>query len=388
MASPSMLVTLFICGFLCQFGLSVDISSPDSASKSLRIWSTKPATNYNDSYLIGNGRLGAAVPGTPQAEIIHVNEDSLWSGGALSRVNPDALTYMPEIQSLIAAGSSIEATTLAGLAYAGTPVSTRHYDVLGDLELTMNHSSTVTGYERWLDLSDATSGLYYSVSDITYTREYIASNPSDIIAIRLAASRDGALSFKVHLRKGSSLNKYEDYSEKVGSDTVIMGGGSASTGAYTIGFTSGARVISDGGMVKVIGDYIICDGATEAWIYFTTWTTVRKPDPREAVLSDLKAISKQNYRAIRQTHAKDYQELLSRVDLNIGSSSTAQKALSTENRMARLANEFNPELVTLNFQFGRYLLIASSRNNTLPPNLQGIWNKDLDPQWGSKYTIK
>ncbi|KAI0388800.1 Six-hairpin glycosidase-like protein [Xylariaceae sp. FL0594] len=387
MPSLSKLATLFICGLLIEPGVSVDIPAPNSASKPLRIWSTKAGSAYNEYYMIGNGRLGASVPGTAQAEVIHVNEDSLWSGGALSRVNPDALAHMPEMQSLITAGNPVGANTLAGFAYAGTPVSTRHYDVLGDLTLTMNHSSSVTGYERWLDLADATSGVYYSVAGTTYTREYLASSPSDVIAIRLAASRAGALSFYIHLRKGSSLNRYEDYSEKVGSDTIVMGGGSASDSAHTIGFASGARVTSADGTVKTLGDYIICDGATEAWIYFTTWTTVRKSDPRAAVLADLQAVPKQSYAAIRHAHVKDHQGLMSRVDLNVGSSSAAQKALTTENRMARLASQFDPELVTLNFQFGRYLLIASSRNNTLPPNLQGIWNKDIDPQWGSKYTI-
>ncbi|KAI0422463.1 Six-hairpin glycosidase-like protein [Xylaria grammica] len=385
MASSTGLASLILYGYLCRSAFSVEIPTPESASKGLRIWSTQAAVNYNDSYLIGNGRLGAAIPGSPQVEVIPVNEDSFWSGGALSRINPDALTYMSEIQSLAADGRPIEATTLAGFAYAGTPVSARHYDAIGDLELTMSHGSTVADYERWLDLADGTSGLYYSVSGATFVREYIASNPADVIAIRIAASLPGAVSFNVHLRKGKSLNKFEDYSEKVGSDTVVMGGGSASSDA--ISFASGVRVVSDGGTVKTIGDYIICDGADEAWIYFTSWTTVRRSNPRDAVLSDLKAISGQNYKSIRQAHISDYQGLAGRVHLNIGSSSLMQKTLSTADRMTRLADDFDPELIILNFQFGRYLLIASSRDNTLPPNLQGIWSQDLDPQWGSKYTI-
>ncbi|KAI1438945.1 Six-hairpin glycosidase-like protein [Xylaria sp. CBS 124048] len=383
MHSNRVLLSLLL--FYGRTGLSAEIPPPESASKPLRIWSTSQAASYRDSYLIGNGRLGAALPGSPQVEVIPVNEDSFWSGGALSRVNPDALTYMPEMQGLILDGNPVEASTLAGFTYAGTPVSTRHYDVLGDLELTMNHSSTVTGYERWLDLADGTSGLYYNVSDVTYTREYIASNPADVIAIRIAASMPGSVSFNVHMKKGESLNRFEDYSEKVGSDTIVIGGGSASV--HTIGFASGARVVSDGGRVNTIGDYIICDGADEAWIYFTSWTTVRKSDPKSAVLSDLDAISDQKYEDIRQAHITDYQGLAARVDFNIGSSSSAQRAKSTPERMTGLGSEFDPELIALNFQFGRYLLIATSRNGTLPPNLQGIWSQDLDPNWGSKYTV-
>ncbi|KAI1813062.1 Six-hairpin glycosidase-like protein [Poronia punctata] len=385
MSSHMMWKNLLMLGILCRTGLSVDISPPDSASKPLRAWATKSASSYSDAYMIGNGRVGAAVFGSAQSENLNVNEDSFWSGGPLSRVNQDALEYMPQMQSLVADGDPVEAANLGQYAYVANPVSTRHFDTMGVLQIRMNHSNTVSDYERWLDLTDGTSGIYYTASGVTYTREYIASSPADVIAIRVAASKPGAVSFNIHLNKGDSLNRFEDYSERVGSDTTVMGGGSAS--AQSIGFSSGARVVSNGGTVKAIGDHVFCDGADEAWIYFTAWTTFRKEDPREAVLSTLDAVSEQKYDDIREAHVEDYQELMSRVDLNIGASSSDQKARTTEDRMSRLEDEFDPELVVLNFQFGRYLLIASSRNNTLPPNLQGIWNKDMDPQWGSKYTV-
>ncbi|KAI1338138.1 Six-hairpin glycosidase-like protein [Xylariaceae sp. FL0016] len=371
--------------FVARYAFASSVAHPESASKPLRLWSSEPGVYYNDSYLIGNGRIGAAVGGSPQSEVISVNEDSFWSGGPLSRVNPDAQEYMPRLQSLIRDGNPVEATTLAGFSYAGTPVSTRHYDVLGDLELQMNHSSDYTEYERWLDLEDGTAGVYYNASNVTYVREYLASHPADIITLHIVAGTPGAVSFNVHLRRGSSLNRYEDYSEKVGEDTIVIGGGSAST--HSIGFSSGARVVASGGRVETIGNYVICDGADEAWIYFTAWTTVRKTDPRAAVLSDLASATLRSYEDLRQQHVQDYQALAQRVDLNLGPSTEERKAMNTSDRVSHLTDAFDPELIALYFQFGRYLLIASSREGTLPPNLQGIWNNDFDPEWGSKYTI-
>ncbi|KAK6362599.1 hypothetical protein TWF730_000056 [Orbilia blumenaviensis] len=358
---------------------------PNSASHPLRIWTTSAGSYFNDSYLIGNGRIGAALPGGVASEVIRVNEDSLWSGGKLSRVNPDANGKMSDIQSLLTQQRNPEAARLAGFAYAGTPVSARHYEPLGDIQLAMNHSGSATGYERWLDLSDSSAGVYYTVGGVSYKREYIASNPDNIIAIHITANKPGSVSFNVHLRKGQSLNRWEDYTYKVGSDTTVMGG--ESQGKNGVEFSAGARVVASGGRVYTLGDYVICDNADEATIFFTAWTAYRQCDPVNKVLSDLSSIGKKSYSEIRAAHVADYQKYFGRVSLNLGSSSDAQKALSTPKRLAAIATAFDPELVSLYFQFGRYLFISSSRANTLPPNLQGIWDQEMDPQWGSKYTV-
>ncbi|KAH8591348.1 Six-hairpin glycosidase-like protein [Bisporella sp. PMI_857] len=358
---------------------------PNSASYSSRIWASAAGAYFNDSYLIGNGRLGATVPGAAASDVIRVNEDSLWSGGRLHRVNPDAQSSLPQIQSLLTQGRAPEAARAASFGYTGTPVSTRHYEPLGDLQLVMNHSSSVTGYERWLDLNDATAGVYYINSGVAYKREYLISSPENVMAIRIVANKTGSVSFNVAMRKGQSLNRWEDYSSKVGSDTIVIGG--ESEGQNGIAWSSGVRVVATGGKVYAIGNYVLCDNADEAWIYFTSWTSFRRSSPKAAVISDLSNIH-QSYTDLRTAHVADYQKFASRVSLNLGISSPAQKSLTTAKRLAALSSGlFDPELATLYFQFGRYLLIASSRAGTLPPNLQGIWSQELDPQWGSKYTI-
>ena len=371
--------------------LAQSVTAPNSADAPLRIWQSVPAVNWNDSFLIGNGRVGAAVPGSAQVDVIHFNEDSLWSGGALHRVNPSAASQMPVIQSYIQQGakenpSLIEdASTLVGFAYAGTPVSTQHFDPLLDFTLSMNHGNNISDYERWLDLGDGTTGIYYAVDGVAYEREMLASEPAGLVAMRIAANQSGAVSFNIHLdRLTESLNRWEDYTVPVGEDTTVMGG--ASGGLEPVVFAAGARVVSSGGKVETLGDYVLCTNATEAYIYFQAWTGYRQSNPKDAVRRDLAAIS-QPYRAMRAAHVNDYQNLANRTSLNLGTSSAAQRQMTTSDRMTAMQNgAFDPEIASLYFQYGRYLLISTSRpmEKSLPPNLQGIWNSDFDPEWGCK----
>jgi alpha-L-fucosidase 2 len=361
-----------------------ELPRPDSASHPLRIWQTSPGSLYNESFLIGNGRIGAAVSGTVASENLPVNEDSLWSGGKMDRVNLDAKAYMPELQELIRQGDVVEANRLAQLAYLGTPESMRHFDFMGDLQIAMGHGDKkFENYERWLDVEEASAGVHYEIGGVSYQREYIASNPDDIIAVKISSSKP--VSFRIHLRRGTSLNRFQDYGEKVGSDTIVMG--SASGGIDGIAFAAGAKVVASEGTVKTIGDRIIVEDAADATIYFTAWTNYRKDNPREAVLEDLNRASKKAFGDLNEAHVKDYQSLAGRVKLSLGKSSDEQKAASTLERMSKLTETFDPELAVLYYQFGRYLFISTSRDGTLPPNLQGLWNDESDPFWGSKYTI-
>jgi len=361
-------------------------SAIPSASQPSRLWENSPASLYHESFVIGNGRLGAALRGSVKDDQISVNEDSAWTGRAIKdRVNPDALENMPRIQEYLRDGKFAEAGELASFAYPGTPLTVRHYDFVGDLQIKMSHGSDATSYERWLDLQDATAGVTYSVDGITYTREYFASAPAGVMAIRISASKPGSVSFFVRLRRGNNLNQWQDYNHKVGHDMIIMGAGTSSS--EPIEFAAGAKVTASGGTVYTIGNAVKCDGADEAYVYFDCWTTFRKTDPKNQTIDSLNAVATRTYTDLKAEHIKDYQSLAGRVTLDLGSSSSAQRAASTSQRLSGLAENFDPELAALYFQFGRYLLIASSRKGSLPPNLQGIWNDQSNPKWGSKYTI-
>lgn len=172
------------------------------------------------------------MPGSAQVDTMYFNEDSLWSGGPLHRVNSSAASQMPKIQSYIQQGLTEDplqiedAASLVSFAYAGTPVSTQHYDLLLDFTLTMNHHGSMTDdYERWLDLGDSTTSICYSVDGVVYERELLASEPVGLIAMQIAPNQSGAVSFNIHLDRTvpESLNRWEDYIEPVGNDTTVMG---------------------------------------------------------------------------------------------------------------------------------------------------------------------
>ncbi|KAK6369728.1 hypothetical protein LTS17_009178 [Exophiala oligosperma] len=367
--------------------LTAAVRPPNSSALPSRIWADEAGLNLTDGYPLGNGRLGAISTGDVTSDHVTLNEDSYWSGPLLRRVNPDAVQSVGRMQAQVRQGYIQQAQELGSLGYVGTPVSTQHYEPLGYLTLAQNVTGNITNYERWLDLADATAGVYFVNSNISFQREYLVSNPADIIVIRLNASEPGSINFNIHLdRDEASLNRWEDYSQPVNGDTIVMG--SRSGGANSIGSAVGARVVATGGRVSTLGDYVLCDGADEAYVYISAHTTIRTNDTRSAVLKDLGVFSPDTYDTLRADHVEDYKQYYDRLQLNLGTSLAKQRNMSTPARMGAIKpKSFDPELSVLYFQYARYLLIATSRNGTLPPNLQGIWSEDFDPMWGSKYTI-
>ncbi|KAH8807186.1 Six-hairpin glycosidase-like protein [Xylogone sp. PMI_703] len=378
---------LHVFGALCLWdnAHAAQIEKPNSASHPLRIWSSAPSLYLNNSHVLGNGRIGAAPLGAVVTETINVNEDSLWSGGPLNRVNPDGAQTVSQMRDLVAQGRVPEALTLAQFGFVGTPVAQQHYDVLGYITMVMDHGSEYADYERWMDLGDSTSGVYYTVNGTAYSREYFASNPAGVVAIRVTSNSSAAVSLNLHLDRGAGLNRWQDYGTREGSDTIIMGGGSG--GRNSIEFSAGLTAVASGGTVSTKGDYLLVDKADEVWIYFSTWTTYRTPNPRQKVLNDLESARAQTYSAIRAAHVADYKFYADRVSLNLGQSTPQQRAMNTTNRLAASKNTFDPELASLLFRFGRYILISTSRDGSLPPNLQGLWNTDIDSAWGSRYKL-
>ena len=378
------LTTLTTLTLLTQLAFSsAAITYPSPLTSTTLLWSLTPATVWNTSYLIGNGYLGASIPGIPSAEVLAMNQESFWSGQPLNRTNQDAYRYMGGLQSLIRNGEDVDAETLAGYSYAAQPVSTRHYEPLSQIEFNMEHNSSYSNYMRYLDLSDATAGVLYSNNGTQYQREYFASNPDNVIVIHITSSTPHGLNFHVHQRRqlsASSLNRWEDFSHSYNNNTLIMTGQSASRNA--VEYTTGIRAVSTTGSVFTIGDTLLVRNATQATLYFTSTTSFREADPESWVLSHLTGLNA-TYAQIRSAAVKDYQSLHGRVVLSLGTSTAAQRNMTTETRVAAFvannASVFDPELVGLYFQFGRYLLIGSSRAGGLPANLQGIWNNNPDP---------
>ncbi|KXJ90392.1 Six-hairpin glycosidase-like protein [Microdochium bolleyi] len=368
-----------------------DFSPPNSAAHPLRLWYTSPGTLFNTSLPIGNGRLGGMIRGATTQETISTNEDSFWSGTAMDRLNPDAPATLKTVQQLLLRGEVPKAELEAALGLSGTPTSMRIYQPGGDLRIKYDGVSTanITGYERWLDLADGSAGVYFrdAISGVAYRREYIASAPADVLAVRLTASKPGMLSVRVKFERPSTgQNRLVDKSYAEDKHSLFATYSSGEIRAVT-----GARVSHVGGTSRQIGDNVQVVGADEVWIYSDTETSVRHPENLLAVVkAKLAAAAARTYQEIRDEHVKDYQGLFGRAEVSLGKSSDDQRKNATDMRRQALGKAeklFDPDFVSLYFQFGRYLLISSSRPGTFPANLQGIWNDELSPGWGSKYTI-
>jgi len=314
-------------------------------------------------------------------ERLQLNEDSVWSGGKRDRNNHSAKENLPKIRALLAEGRIQEAETLSRYALTGTPEFQRVYQTMGELNLSFhNMPGDVSDYERSLSLEDALVRVTCKAGGYDYTREVLASVPDDVITLRMCTNHPEGLSFDARLLR----NRLCEDTGALSSDTVYLH--AAGSGEGAIHFHCAAAVQTIGGKAEVIGEYITVQNAKEAVLYITAATSFRHKDTKEKCRELLQAAKTKGYAQIKSAHVADYQQLEQRVALSLGPDEHG--LVPTNERLQRVKDGgTDPGLVALYFRFGRYLLIASSRENTLPANLQGIWCKDYLPPWDSKYTI-
>ncbi len=369
--------------------------------KDLCLWYEKPAAEWNEALPIGNGRLGAMVYGQVGEEILALNEDSLWYGGPRDRNNPDARRFLPEIRRLILAGEIKKAERLAVLTLSGTPESQRHYLPLGNLYLSFlteglfsDQPGPVENYRRVLDLDQGLVQVTYQAGETGFAREYFASAVHQALVVRLIASRPGRISFLARFRRGRYLEK-----TIASPGTLRMLGHSG--GEDGLEFCVAVRALAEGGRTATLGENLLVEQADAVTLIITAATTFRFPEAEAACLVQLEEAARFPYQTLKAEHLKDYQALFRRVSLSITGREDQERSsgsgerdpgdpseLPTDERLKRFqAGDDDPGLVALYFQFGRYLLISSSRPGSLPANLQGIWNDKMLPPWDSKYTI-
>ncbi|WP_284638348.1 glycoside hydrolase family 95 protein [Paenibacillus silviterrae] len=353
-----------------------------------KIWFKEPAADWNEALPLGNGRLGAMVFGQLSKERIQLNEDSVWYGGPQNRDNPDALANLPAIRELLFEGRLREAHRLAETAFSGTPCSQRHYMTAGDLLLFIDgHEGEVQQYRRELDLDRAVALTSYEINGHKYRREAFISNPDGILSFRLETDSPDGIS--LYARLDRKKGKYVDKVGKRGTDTIVM-----LNSCYGTDGTDYALMVqasSDTGKVETIGEHIVVSGARDITFRIAAATTFRAEEPEKACRIALEAASAYSYLELLQRHVDDHQALFRRVSLDLSGPTASAEAcneLPTPERIERMKlGEEDHELLALYYQFGRYLLIASSRPGSLPANLQGIWNDEMKPPWDSKYTI-
>lgn len=356
--------------------------------RDLRLYYRNPAKQWNEALPVGNGRLGAMIFGDPVSERLQLNEDSLWYGGPRDRHNPDAHNHLAEIRRLIFEGKLQEAQRLAALALTAIPESQRHYVPLGDLFLRFDpiDVSQVADYERELDLSEAVARVAYRVGGVRYRREMFASYPDGAIVIRLTADAPGRISFTA--RMGRERFRYVDRIRTQGGRSIVMSGDSGGGVRYCGALTC----LPEGGRMQTIGEHLVVEGADAVTLIVTAATDFREADPESAAIARAEHVASQTYELLLSRHRDDYRKLFDRMTLRLQGDSAAETsdaaAQDTAERLERMKpGADDPGLMALYFQYGRYLMIASSRPGSLPANLQGIWNQDMLPAWDSKYTI-
>ena len=347
----------------------------------MEMWYEQPAGKWDEALPVGNGRLGAMICGRPERETIWLNEDSIWSGKPLNRINPDALKYLPQIRNLIRQGNIAEAEELSLQALAGTPNSERSYESAGELYLEFKNQTGIRKYRRSLDLEKGICFVEYESKNTKYSREILASFPEQVMVVHMKAEGQESLSFSCHFER--SHNRTDEVWANGTKAGFFVDGGAG------ISFFAGIAVDAKEGEVYSIGEHILVDGAKEVTLYIDIETSFREVNFRETCMKRLEKAQKKGWEQCLAEHIRDFSSLSGRMQLMFGTKRQQEAAsYPTDKRLNLLKNgKEDPALYALYFQYGRYLLLSSSRGDSLPANLQGIWSNDIIPPWFSDFTV-
>ncbi|HEY2964212.1 MAG TPA: glycoside hydrolase family 95 protein [Pyrinomonadaceae bacterium] len=356
-------------------------------SDELLLWYDKPATEWTEALPIGNGRLGAMVFGGAASEQLQLNEDTLYAGSPYDPNNPEALKALPEARRLIFEGRYKEAHELVGAKMMAQPIKQMPYEPVGDLCLSFPGHDNVTNYRRQLDLNTAVATVRYQLGATTFTREVFASPLDQVIVVNLSASRPGQLNFTASFETPQQATVLT-----ADPQTLVLRGVNGDAFGIKGGLKFEARVLvlPTNGRAVSETDRIVVSNADSTVLLIAAATSYRNykdttGDPAAISAEHLRRARRKSFTDLRAAHVREHQRLFHRVKLNVGR--TAAADLPTDQRPAQFLQGNDPHLATLYFQYGRYLLISSSRAGTQPANLQGIWNHLMTPPWESKYTI-
>jgi len=366
-----------------------------AAESEFKLTYDEPAATWTEALPVGNGRIGAMVFGAVEDERFQINESTLWGGNPHDYPNHEAYGHLDEIRKLIFAGEIDEAQKLGMSSFMGQPRLLMPYQPFCDLRLHFGPQGDVTGYQRALHLGDATAVTSYTAGGIQYRREVFVSYPDQVLVVRLTASQPGRISFTVGMdspQPGVSVESVaNNMLQLTGQIEPRQNSPRSWTGSWDkpgMHFAAIFKVLTDGGTVRSEGRQLAVSGASSVTILFSNATSFRNYNDiggkaLEIASGYLKRASVHSYEQLRQRHVEDFQRLFSRVELRLGEDHSTE---STDRRISDFAANDDPTLLALYFEFGRYLLISSSRPGGQPANLQGIWNQDMDPAWGSKWT--
>jgi len=391
---PTALIFLCFAAFL--FSCSQYQEPEKELNPSLVLWYDQPAQNWNEALPVGNGRLGAMVYGKTEKEIIQFNEETLWTGQPHDYAHEDAFKVLDKMRQLLWQGKQQEAEELGNERFMSIPLGQLSYQPFGNILMEFPGHSHALNYSRKLDIEDASSSLSYEVDGVRFKREIFASNPDQAVLVRITASKNGAINFSVGLDSPHTMHKVE-----TNSDEIILSGKADNypeenvrTGnAYPkseITFEARLKVMNEGGgLIEEDGQIRVtnANAVTLCLVGATNFVGFNdiSGDPAARCEQYIEMLEERTYEQIRNDHIADYQYYFKRVNFDLGQSEISLRP--TNKRLTTFKTDEDPSLVALLYQYGRYLLISSSRPGSQPANLQGIWNDRLAPPWDSKYTI-
>ena len=365
------------------------------AQQPLRLWYQQPAAYWESCLPLGNGRLGMMPDGGVEADHIVLNDITMWSGAPQDADKPDAWKNLPEIRKLLFEGKNDEAEALVNKVFicqgqgsghgSGANVPYGSYQVLGNLQLKFDYgqpNEKARNYQRELSLDSAIAKCSFTLGDVTYTREYLASFSDDVLAIRLTADKPGALNLTL------SINRPERFSTKVeGQELQMSGQLNNGTDGKGMKYLTRIRMKPEGGKLITGDTSLQVQRADAITIYISSGTDFLGFPYVKKTSETLHAVMAKPYEKMKAGHIRNYQQLFKRASLELTPGKNAN--LPTDERLKAFAEhpEEDNGLAALYFQYGRYLLISSTRPGLLPPNLQGLWANTIQTPWNGDYHL-
>ena len=352
------------------------------------LWYNKPASKWVEALPVGNGRLAGMVFGGVKADQIQLNEDTVWAGEKRDRMNPAAPEAIKEVRRLLMAGKAAEAEALAEKSIISKPKRMPPYQPLGDLRLKFPAPCAPKDYRRELDLETGIAKVTYKCGEVTHTREVFASAVDNALIVRLSADKPKSIYVVATLsrEKGAAVRRINGGSMVLEGQAIPYGERYAEERLTGVWFDANLQAAVEGGSSVVVGTEMTVPGVTAVTFILTAATNFKIDNPMALAQKRNDAALGKSYKELRDAHVADHQKLMGRVKFNLAGPSKVDLPTDERLDLMQKGGEDNG-LLQLYFQYGRYLLMASSRPGSLPANLQGKWNDQLSPPWESKYTI-
>ena len=345
-----------------------------------RLWYDEPAAEWVEALPVGNGRLGGMIFGRTGKERIQLNEESVWAGSPVERDRKGAYRHLPEIRRLLFAGSYVEAEALVEKEILGPRIAPLSYQTLGDLILEAEASPDVRGYRRELDLATGLARTTFISGGVRYFREVFASAPHQALVIRCWADKPGMITTQVRLERST------DSETRADGDTVTMSGRATQKGEHSgVRFEARVRAMAEGGEVES-KDGVLRVRRADVLTLIVVARTDYRAGSMQKIGAELARAAHLGYATLREEHLADHRRLFNRVSLELGGREKRNQPTDVRLR-AMQEGAPDPDLLATYFQFGRYLLMGSSRPGSLAANLQGIWNEHIEAPWNSDYHI-